>query len=121
MVRSKDTKPEMLVRRLVHGMGYRYSLHGRHLPGRPDLVFPSRSKIIFVHGCFWHRHGKCKYTRWPRSKLSFWKPKLEDNNRRDKVIQRDLRRLGWKLLVVWECQLSDVEKLARKIRKFLEA
>lgn len=119
-VRAKDTKPEMLVRRLVHGMGYRYRLHLRDLPGIPDLVFPSRGKIIFVHGCFWHRHGTCRYTRWPKSKLEFWKPKLEANRRRDQVNQRALRRMGWKVLVVWECQIDDIERLRDRLGAFLE-
>jgi DNA mismatch endonuclease (patch repair protein) len=120
-VRSKDTKPEMLVRRLVHRMGYRYRLHDRDLPGTPDLVFRSRSKIIFVHGCFWHRHGRrCVYTRWPKSRLDFWKPKLEQNHERDKVVRRELRKLGWKVLVVWECQLKNSEALAERVRAFLE-
>lgn len=120
-VRSKDTKPEMLVRRIIFGMGYRYRLHRRDLPGTPDLVFPSRGKVIFVHGCFWHRHGTCKYTRWPKSKLEFWKPKLEENHRRDKANRRALRRLGWRVLVVWECQLNNVERLTGRLREFLEA
>jgi DNA mismatch endonuclease (patch repair protein) len=120
-VRSKDTKPEMLVRSLVHGMGYRYRLHDRGLPGTPDLVFPSRGKIIFVHGCFWHRHGtRCKYTRWPKSKLDFWGPKLEENHRRDEVARRELRKLGWRVLNIWECQLKDQEKLAARVRAFLD-
>ena len=119
-VRSKDTKPEMLVRSLVHKMGYRYRLHARDLPGKPDLVFPSRGKIIFIHGCFWHRHGTCKYTRWPKSKLDFWKPKLEANRRRDQAVRRSLRRTGWKLIVVWECQLANAAKLGTRLRKFLE-
>ena len=119
-VRSKDTKPEIAVRRLVHRMGYRYRLHRRDLPGNPDMVFPSRGKIIFVHGCFWHRHGKCKLTRWPKSKLEFWKPKLEANHRRDTANQRLLRGLGWKTLVIWECQLAAVDRLQGKIRTFLE-
>jgi DNA mismatch endonuclease (patch repair protein) len=119
-VRSKDTKPEMRVRRLVHRMGYRYRLHVGSLPGNPDLVFPSRSKIIFVHGCFWHRHGTCRNTRWPKSKLGFWKPKLEENHRRDKAKQKALRKLGWSLLIIWECKLGDEEMLAAKIRKFME-
>ena len=119
-VRSKDTKPELLVRRLVHRMGFRYRLHRRDLPGNPDLVFPKRGKIIFVHGCFWHRHGTCKYTRWPKSRLEFWKPKLEANRRRDVANQRVLRRLGWKLLIVWECQLDSVEVLRSRLRAFLE-
>ena len=119
-VRSKDTKPELLVRRIVHGMGFRYRLHRRELPGTPDLVFPKRGKIIFVHGCFWHRHGTCKYTRWPKSKMEFWKPKLEQNHRRDKANQKALRRMGWQIMVVWECQIGDLERLGMKIQKFLE-
>ena len=120
-VRSKDTKPEMLVRSLVHRMGFRYRLHDRSLPGNPDLVFRSRGKIIFVHGCFWHRHGTtCEYTRWPKSRLDFWGPKLERNHRRDKVVRRKLRKLGWKVLVVWECQLKNREAVAERLRAFLE-
>jgi DNA mismatch endonuclease, patch repair protein len=85
------------------------------------LVFPSRSKIIFVHGCFWHRHGKrCEFTRWPKSKLDFWKPKLEQNHRRDDVVKRRLRKLGWRVLVIWECQLKDNVGLTERVRAFLE-
>ncbi len=120
-VRSKNTKPEMVIRRLVHRMGFRYRLHVRDLPGNPDLVFPSRGKIIFVHGCFWHRHGTCKFTRWPKSKLNFWKPKLEKNRQRDQLIRRRLRKEGWRVLVLWECQLNRPEALACRIRAFLEA
>lgn len=120
LVRGKDTKPEMLVRRLVHGLGYRYRLHARDLPGNPDLVFPSRSKVIFVHGCFWHRHGKCKNTRWPKSKLDFWRPKLEQNHERDKVNRRRLHGLGWRVMVIWECQLSKLPVLTARLRAFLE-
>lgn len=120
LVRGKDTKPEMLVRRLVHGMGYRYRLHARDLPGNPDLVFPSRGKVVFVHGCFWHRHGTCKNTRWPKSKLDFWRPKLEQNRLRDKINSRRLSKLGWRVFVVWECQLSKLPTLARRLRAFLE-
>ncbi len=121
-VRSKDTKPELLVRSLVHRMGFRYRLHDRSLPGNPDLVFPSRGKIIFVHGCFWHRHGmRCGFTRWPKSKLAFWRPKLERNRQRDKFVRKELRELGWQVLVVWECQLKKGEFLAEKLRAFLEA
>jgi DNA mismatch endonuclease (patch repair protein) len=120
-VRSKDTKPEMLVRSLVHRMGFRFRLHDKSLPGNPDLVFRSRRKIIFVHGCFWHRHGpNCEYTRWPKSKLDFWRPKLEQNHQRDKAVTRELRKLGWRVLVVWECQLKYSEKLAGRLRSFLE-
>ncbi|MCL4782787.1 MAG: DNA mismatch endonuclease Vsr [Bryobacterales bacterium] len=120
-VRSRDTKPELIVRKLVHRMGFRFRLHRRDLPGNPDLVFPGRDKIIFVHGCFWHRHGvRCKLTRWPKSKLDFWKPKLEENQRRDRRNQQALRTLGWKVMVVWECQLKEADKLAERIRRFLE-
>jgi DNA mismatch endonuclease, patch repair protein len=121
-VRSKDTKPELPVRSLVHGMGFRYRLHDRRLPGSPDLVFPSRGKIIFVHGCFWHRHAEqCEFTRWPKSKLDFWRPKLERNNQRDKIVKKELRKLGWRVLVIWECQLKKREPLVTKLRAFLEA
>ncbi len=116
-IRSKDTVPEMTVRRLVHGMGFRYRLHQGHLPGKPDLVFPGRKKLIFVHGCFWHRHPKC--SRLPKSNQEFWVPKLEGNRQRDLRNQRNLRRLGWKILVVWECEIH-LAKLASRIRQFLE-
>ncbi len=110
----------MVVRRLVHGLGYRYRLHGRNLPGTPDLVFASRKKAIFVHGCFWHRHPRCRNTRLPKSRLDFWKPKLEGNRKRDLRNQRKLRRLGWDFLVIWECETKDVEELAKRIVAFLE-
>lgn len=122
LVRGKNTAPEMLVRRLVHSMGFRYRLHGRDLPGRPDLVFAGLGKLIFVHGCFWHRHqsSRCCLARLPKSRLDFWLPKLESNRIRDDKNERALRKLGWKILVVWECQLSDKEQLKNKLRRFLE-
>ena len=122
LVRGVDTKPEMLVRRLVHRMGYRYRLHVRLLPGQPDMVFPSRGKIIFVHGCFWHRHPKatCKMARMPKSRLDFWRPKLEQNRQRDLRVQGKLRRLGWRILVIWECGVGSPH-LADRIKRFLEA
>lgn len=119
-VKSKDTKPEVRVRRLVHSLGYRYRLHSRKLPGCPDLVFGGRRKAIFVHGCFWHRHPGCKNTRLPKSKLDFWKSKLEENRKRDLRNQETLRQLGWEYLVVWECETRDVERLTKKIVEFLE-
>jgi DNA mismatch endonuclease, patch repair protein len=119
-VRNKDTKPELVVRRLVHSLGYRYRLHSRTLPGHPDMVFARRGKVIFVHGCFWHRHApSCPLTRMPKSKLDFWRPKFEDNKRRDAENQARLRELGWAYLVVWECELTDLETLANRIRQFL--
>jgi DNA mismatch endonuclease (patch repair protein) len=121
-VRGKDTKPELAVRRLVHGMGYRYRLHGAGLPGRPDLVFPRRRKVIFVHGCFWHRHAsaRCALARLPKSRLDFWLPKLERNRERDIAARRKLAGQGWKSLVLWECEISKRVSLERKIRGFLE-
>lgn len=120
-VRGKDTKPEMVVRRLVHSLGYRYRLHSRKLPGQPDLVFAGRKKVIFVHGCFWHRHDEsCPLTRWPKSRLDFWKPKLEQNRVRDLGNQQKLTEMSWKYLVVWECQVKDVETLKGRIQNFLE-
>lgn len=122
-IRGKDTKPEMLVRKLVHANGYRYRLHRRDLPGTPDLVFPSRNRVIFVHGCFWHRHpdSTCKLARLPKSGLEFWKPKLEGNRIRDLAHQEALVDLGWKYLVVWECELGNTEELNKNIFEFLEA
>ena len=119
-IRSKDTVPELLIRRLVHGMGYRYRLHSPNLPGKPDLVFPSRRKGIFVHGCFWHAHA-CKYgRRTPKSNVDFWAEKLFKNKERDKRTRAALRRQGWKMLVVWQCQCKDVEKVRKRIVAFLE-
>lgn len=121
-VRGKDSKPEMRVRRLVHGMGYRYRLHRRDLPGIPDLVFPSQKKVIFMHGCFWHRHPDpdCKLARLPKSRLDFWKAKLERNRQRDDENQEKLGKLGWKSLVIWECQTRNVNLMKNMIRRFLE-
>ena len=120
-VRGTDTKPEMFVRRLVHGMGYRYRLHGRDLPGNPDLVFPGRRKVIFVHGCFWHRHPdpKCPLARLPKSKLDFWKPKLEGNRARDERSEAKLKKGGWEVFVIWECQLKNRDMVADSVREFL--
>lgn len=123
LVRGKNTAPEMLVRRLVHSMGFRYRLHGKGLPGHPDLVFSGLGKLIFVHGCFWHRHqsANCRLARLPKSRLEFWMPKLESNRIRDDKNGRALRALGWKIFVVWECQLSNKEQLKNKLRRFLES
>jgi DNA mismatch endonuclease, patch repair protein len=114
----KNSKPEMIVRRLAHAMGFRFRLHDTRLPGKPDLVFRARRKVIFVHGCFWHRHPGCG--RMPKSRLSFWRKKLEGNRSRDLKVQRKLRAIGWTVLVVWECQARDIGSLAHRIRMFLE-
>jgi DNA mismatch endonuclease (patch repair protein) len=120
-VRGRDTKPEMLVRRITHGMGHRYRLHRRGLPGSPDLVFPSRMKVIFVHGCFWHQHPDpaCKLARLPKSKLDFWGPKLETNRERDERNLVLLAELGWDVLVIWECQTKNRDELQARIGEFL--
>ena len=120
-VRAKDTGPEMRVRRLVHGMGYRYRLHDRSLPGTPDLVLRRLRKIIFVHGCFWHRHARCALSRLPKSRSEFWVPKLEGNRLRDRRNLARLRRTGWDVLVIWECEIADLPCLGKRIRGFLDA
>ncbi len=121
LVRSKNTKPELLVRRLVFTLGYRYRLHSTNVEGRPDLVFPARRRVIFVHGCFWHRHPakSCRLARLPKSRLNFWLPKLTANRRRDMTVERRLRRAGWKVLTIWECQLARPASVAARIRRFM--
>jgi DNA mismatch endonuclease (patch repair protein) len=120
-VRSEDTEPEMTVRRLVHAMGYRYRLHARYLPGKPDLVLPRLRKVVFVHGCFWHQHCCKRGNRRPASRQEYWLPKLERNVKRDRKAVRDLRKLGWRTLVVWECQTRAKKRpaLAERIARFL--
>ena len=121
-IRSKNSHPEMTVRRLVHKMGYRFRLHAVDLPGKPDIVFRSRRKVIFVHGCFWHRHPDpdCKLARLPKSKLDFWVPKLTANSERYRVAIEGLERMGWESLVVWECESRHIEQLENRLRAFLE-
>ena len=119
-IRSKDTKPEMVVRRLTHSLGYRYRLHVQSLPGCPDLVFPSRRKVIFVHGCFWHRHNCRKGKSTPKTRKLFWKEKLEQNKERDRKLRRKIHKDGWELLVIWECQTKNQDRLASRISCFLE-
>jgi DNA mismatch endonuclease (patch repair protein) len=122
LVHSQDTKPEMAVRRLAHGLGYRFRLHRKDLPGKPDLVFPRRRKIIFVHGCFWHQHHCKRGNRIPSSRREYWLGKLQGNAARDKAVVRQLRKLGWGVLVVWECQTTPdkLGRLADRIARFLD-
>ena len=124
-VRGKDTKPELIVRRLLHRLGYRYRLHARDLPGKPDIVFRGGRKAIYVHGCFWHRHPDpaCKLARLPKTRQDFWLPKLEGNRRRDIENQRRLTEMGWDCLLVWECEIGRVDQpeLTRKLRQFLDS
>ena len=117
-VKSVDTKPEMVVRKLLHAAGYRYRLHGSKLLGKPDLVFRARRKVIFVHGCFWHGHG-CKIGRLPKSRLDFWGPKLARNQERDLETTRALEAEGWGVLVVWQCDLKDPAQLTARLLNFL--
>lgn len=119
-VRSKDTRPEMIVRRMLHKAGYRYRLHVASLPGKPDLVFIGRRKAIFVHGCFWHMHEGCARARVPKSRVEFWTEKLRANKERDERNLIELRRQGWSVLIVWECQLEEAA-LLDELRLFLES
>lgn len=119
-IRAKDTSPEIIARKLIHSMGYGYRLHVNELPGRPDLVFPSRRKIIFVHGCFWHQHAECKEKHIPKSNVSYWKPKLQKTIKRDAENIRKLRFAGWDVLVVWECYLDNIDKVRKTVKKFLD-
>ena len=122
-IRGKDTAPEMVVRRMLHSGGYRYRLHVGGLPGKPDLVFPRRRKVIFVHGCFWHRHGDCKTgSSVPKTRTDFWTAKFDNNTRRDKSVRERLTEDGWGVLVVWECELAKgkFSSLERRLVRFLE-
>ena len=118
-IRKTDTKPELAVRRLAHDMGYRYRLHRRDLPGTPDLVFPGRHKVIFVHGCFWHQHDCRLGQKQPSANPDYWLPKLARNVERDAENQTRLAQLGWEALIVWECEIKDTRGLRDRIRAFL--
>jgi len=118
-VRGSDTQPEWIVRRLLHGLGYRYRLHVKNLPGKPDIAFSKRKKAIFVHGCFWHAHG-CGIGQPPKSKLDYWLPKLEQNRQRDARKAKELCDMGWKTLMIWQCELEDIRALKKKLKSFLE-
>lgn len=120
LIPSKGSKPELAVRRMVHRLGYRFRLHRRDLPGTPDLVFASRRAVMFVHGCFWHRHEGCSLARLPKSRLEFWRPKLDKNKARDARKISELKATGWRVGVVWECQLGDKDALETRLRAFLD-
>jgi DNA mismatch endonuclease, patch repair protein len=122
-IRSKDMKPEIAVRKLAHRLGFRFRLHQKDLPGKPDLVFPKYKSVIFVHGCFWHQHGetKCLDGRPPKSNPGYWGPKLARNRERDLLHKNELERQGWRVLVIWECETKKPELTARKIENFLRA
>ena len=118
-VKSKDTKPEIAIRRLVHAMGFRFRLHRKDLPGSPDLVFVSRRKVIFVHGCFWHGHDCARGARIPKTNVNYWKAKIARNRERDAETASKLKLNGWQACVVWECELRDPEKLRIRLLSFL--
>jgi DNA mismatch endonuclease, patch repair protein len=118
-VKGRNTTPEMAVRSILHALGYRYRLHRKDLPGKPDIVFPSRHKIVFVHGCFWHGH-LCTKGRLPKSNRAFWRNKIDANRLRDRKTVRRLRALGWKVFTVWQCKLKDPLAVQRRIVDFLE-
>jgi DNA mismatch endonuclease, patch repair protein len=118
-VHSENTGPEMAVRRIAHALGYRYRLHDPKLPGKPDLVFPSKRKVIFVHGCFWHVHKRCSRATTPRTRAKFWEQKLSGNVQRDVRNRRHLRKLGWTVLTIWQCELKNPTKLRKHLNEFL--
>ncbi|MBW1701617.1 MAG: DNA mismatch endonuclease Vsr [Deltaproteobacteria bacterium] len=118
-VKGRDTKPEILVRSFIFRMGFRFRLHRRDLPGTPDIVLPRHGKVIFVHGCFWHGHKRCPRSKRPTTNENFWNKKLDGNIKRDKRYRRELRHMGWKVLIVWECETKNPEKLLRKLERFL--
>lgn len=119
-IRSRNTKPELIVRSLLHRLGYRFRLHSAELPGHPDIVLPRYRTIILVHGCFWHRHPRCRYAYTPQSNQSFWLAKLEANRQRDRLTLRKLRNLGWNVLVVWECESRNLSALTTRLIRSLQ-
>lgn len=120
--KNRDSSPELLVRKLLHSLGYRYRLHARDLPGNPDIVFRSLRKAIFVHGCFWHQHRSpsCPLQSHPKTNLYYWKPKLLRNRERDRATEKQISKMGWSLLVIWECELRDLNLLRQRLLAFLE-
>jgi DNA mismatch endonuclease (patch repair protein) len=119
-IRSRDTEPELVIRRVLTRLGFRYRLHWAKLPGKPDLAITTLKKAIFVHGCFWHQHNGCRHGRLPKSRLDYWKPKLARNQARDREVRGELETLGWKILVIWECEISDEAGLERRLMSFIE-
>ena len=120
-IRDKNTQPERKVRSLLHKLGYRFRLHRKDLPGRPDIVLPKYRAVIFVKGCFWHRHKNCEYAYTPKSREQFWQTKFENNVKRDHLVHRQLRKLGWLVIVIWECELNNTKQLTTKITQQLQA
>jgi len=119
-IRGKDTKPEIIVRSMLHRMGYRFRLHRKDLPGKPDIVLPKYNTVIFVHGCFWHRHKRCKFAYTPKSRVKFWKDKFAETVKRDKQHLKQLKEKGWEVFIVWECETKDMDKLKKIINKITQ-
>jgi DNA mismatch endonuclease (patch repair protein) len=118
-IRCGDTKPELAVRSTLHRMGYRFRLKNRNLPGRPDIILPRFSAVIFVHGCFWHRHPDCRYAYTPKSRPEFWNRKFAKNVLRDRQVASDIEKIGWKQLTLWECEIKDEETTRKRLKAFL--
>src|SRR6266568_5035600 len=116
---GKNTAPELRVRRLLHAMGYRYSLHRADLPGKPDIVLPRHRRVILIHGCFWHCHPGCPRAAMPTTNVAFWQRKITGNQSRDQLVRRELKKAGWKVLVLWQCQLKNIDVLTRRLLRFL--
>jgi DNA mismatch endonuclease (patch repair protein) len=120
-IRGKDTKPEIIVRQAAHALGYRFRVNRRDLPGSPDIVFPGRKTVLFVHGCYWHRHDGCKYCYSPKSNIEFWERKFRDNVLRDIRVQRELQQMGWRVAVIWECEAIQPDGLRQKLKAYLQS
>ena len=118
-IRGRDTKPEIAVRSLLHGLGYRFRLHVATLPGRPDIVLPRYRTAILVHGCFWHRHTRCRFCYTPKSRVEFWREKFAGNIQRDRKVRLALKRLGWRTIIIWECQVLDLAALRARLVSLL--
>ena len=118
-IKSANTNPEKTVRSLLHRLRYRFRLHRKDLPGRPDIVLPKYQAVIFVHGCFWHRHSGCKFAYTPKSRVTFWQQKFADNQLRDKRVKQQLKKLGWQVIVIWECEIKEIQRLSQRLVKLL--
>ena len=116
-IKSRHTKPEIIVRSLLHRLGFRFRLHDKKLPGKPDIILPKYKTVIFVHGCFWHQHKGCKRSTIPKSNTDYWIPKLTGNVKRDVQHKADLKKIGWNVATVWECETKDADKLEKKLKK----
>ena len=119
-IKSGNTKPEIVVRSLLHNMGYRFRLHRKDLPGKPDIALPRYNSVIFVHGCFWHRHKECKNASNPKTKKTFWREKFKANVNRDRKVQKELKSMGWRILIIWECELAEVDSVINKLEDYLQ-